>query len=224
MSKAKALSKIQIKHVLSVAGLMTHSESKRCALVLSHAAMRVSEIALLQTKSIISPSGKIKNEIYLPSAICKALKPRTIWITNDISRQIIQQWIDFRIKKQLGINPKSKQYQGLNGESRFIFNNRSRPYSMTEKNRSMADGSIKSYRACDALESIIRTIYKKAGIHQASSHSGRKSLVTNAIINNGRSLEQMARILGHSDPETTLYYVDIDSKRLERMYEESFSY
>lgn len=223
MSKAKALSKNQIKHVLSVAGLMTHSDSKRCALVLSHAAMRVSEIALLQTKTIITPSGHIKEEIYLPASICKALKPRTIWITNYITREIIQKWIDFRIKKQLGLNLKSNEYQGLIGESRFLFNNRSRPYAMTEKNRVMADGSIKSYRACDALESIIRTIYKKAGIHQASSHSGRKSLVTNAIINNGRSLDQMARILGHSDPETTLYYVDIDSKRLEKMYEEAFS-
>ena len=65
MSKAIALSKNQIKTVLSGANLMTHSESKRCALALSHAAMRVSEIALLQTKTIVNPSGQIKEEIHL---------------------------------------------------------------------------------------------------------------------------------------------------------------
>lgn len=222
MSKAKALSKSQIKHVLSVANLMTHSESKRCALALSHAAMRVSEIALLQTKTIVNPSGQIKEEIHLPAAICKALKPRTIWITNKVIREILQEWIDFRINKRWGTDFNSNECQGLIGESRFLFNNRARPYSMTEKNRVMSDGSTKSYRACDALESIIRTIYKRAGIHQASSHSGRKSLVTNAILNQGRTLEQMARILGHSSPETTIHYVDIDFKRLERMYESAF--
>lgn len=65
----------------------------------------------------------------------------------------------------------------------------------------------------------MRNIYKKAGFHQSSSHTGRKSLVTNAVINKGRSLEQMATILGHGEVDTTLLYVDISAKRLEQMYE-----
>ena len=217
MSKAKALTKSQIKHVLAICELMTHSESKRCALVLSHAAMRVTEIALLQTKSILYPSGKIREEIYLPASICKGLRPRTIWLTNKLSREIVQEWINFRIKKRWGTVINGAEYQGLIPESRFLYSNRGRPYALTKKDRLMMDGSIKTYWASDALEHIIRQIYKKAGLHQASSHSGRKSLATNAI-HNGRKLEDVARILGHKDPETTLHYIDFSDEYIVRMY------
>lgn len=223
MSKAKALSSSQIKHALAVCNLMTHKEGKRCALALSHAALRVSEIALLDTKTILLPSGRIREEIHLPASICKMLKPRTVWLTHPTSREIIQQWIGYRLTRKWGTVIGSQEYQGLNPSSRFLYNNRGRPYAMTEKLRRMHDGSLKVYRACDALEHLIRQIYKKAGLREASSHSGRKSLVTNAIVKQGRTLEQMANILGHSSPDMTLKYVDICPKRLSEMYEAALS-
>lgn len=45
MSRADALTPAQINRVLKTCQLMQHSEGKRCAVVLSHAAMRVTEIA-----------------------------------------------------------------------------------------------------------------------------------------------------------------------------------
>jgi len=199
---------------------MTHSEGKRCALVLSHAAMRVSEVARLQTKTVLYPSGAIREEIHLPAAICKGLKPRTIWLTNKLTRQIIQEWIDYRIKRRWGTMPNDDSYQTLNPDSKLLFNNRGRPYALTEKTRVLMDGTVKSYRASDALEHSIREIYKKSGLKDASSHSGRKSMVTNSIIRQGRTLDQMARILGHDDPQTTLDYVDISMDRLIEMFNE----
>jgi len=222
MSKATSLTTSQINHVLKICNLMTHSEGKRCAIVLSHAALRVSEIARLQVKSVLYPSGDIKNEIHLPASICKGLKSRTIWLTNKTSRKIIQEWIDFRVNKRWGTMPFDDDYQSLNPNSILLFNNRGKPYALTEKNRKLIDGSIKSYRASDALEHGIRDIYRKAGLHKASSHSGRKSMVTNSIIKSGRSLDQLAKILGHDDPQTTLDYVDINYSRLLQMYEDAF--
>lgn len=221
MSKAEALSKKEIRHALAVANLMTHKEGKRCALVLSHSALRVTEISLLETKSVLYPTGEIRKEIHLPAKICKRLKPRTIWLTNTVSREVIQEWIDYRLKRKWGTMIGTDEYQGLNPKSRFLYNNRGRPYALTEKKRTMFDGSIKSYKACDSLEHLIRAIYKKAGLHKASSHSGRKSLITNAIIERGLSLKQAARILGHSNHEHVLSYVTIYEKRLAEMYKEA---
>lgn len=65
MAKATALTPSQIKHVFTVTELMTHSEAKRCALEFSFAAMRVAEIALLDTKTILYPSGYIRTEIVI---------------------------------------------------------------------------------------------------------------------------------------------------------------
>ncbi len=218
MSKAKALIPSEINHAIKICNLLTHSEGKRCALVLSHAALRVSEIALLQTKTVLFPSGEIREEVHLPAAICKHLKSRTIWLTNKTTRAVIQEWIDFRIKRKWGTVLGAVEFQQLNPNSKFLFSNRSRPYAMTKKPRLMDDGTTKIYWASDALEHQMRNIYKKAGFYGSSSHTGRKSLVTNSIILHGRSLEQMARILGHSDAETTLHYVEISPKRLEEMY------
>lgn len=98
MSKAISLTKAQIKHILRVCKLMQHSEVKRCALVLSHAAMRVTEVAGLKTDSVLYPSGEIKKEFHLPASICMSLKSRTIWLTNKLTRETLQEWIDFRLK------------------------------------------------------------------------------------------------------------------------------
>ncbi len=95
MSQALALTQKQIKRVLKTSLAMNDSEIKRCALVLSFAAMRVTEIALLETKSVITPAGHIRKEIHLPAKICKFCKPRTVWLTSEISREIIQEWINY---------------------------------------------------------------------------------------------------------------------------------
>ncbi len=80
----------------------------------------------------------------------------------------------------------------------------------------MKDGTIKTYKACDSLEQVVRSIYKRCGLSSASSHSGRKSMVSNVIVA-GIQLEQMAIILGHSDISTTIKYVVIDQKRIKEM-------
>jgi site-specific recombinase XerD len=215
MSKANSLKPHEIKRVLKTCLLMQDKEMKRCVIVLSYAAMRVTEISLIEVKSLLYPSGLIREEIHLPSKICKSLKPRTIWLTNKLSRQVVQEWIDYRLKRRWGLSGDDK-YQGLNPNSKMIFNNRGRAYSIQPQPRKMTDNTIKIYLACDALESIIRTIYKRCGLKAASSHSGRKSLVTNAVLN-GTTLEQMARILGHDSVETTIQYVVIDQDRIKEI-------
>lgn len=72
MSKAISLTKAQIKRTLRVCKLMPDSEVKRCALVLSHAAMRITEVARLKTRSVLYPSGEIKKEIHLPEKYLKS--------------------------------------------------------------------------------------------------------------------------------------------------------
>ncbi len=90
---------------------------------------------------------------------------------------------------------------------------------ITDKKRELKGGEVELYGACDSLEKVIRQIYKRSGMKGASSHSGRKSLVTNSVIRKGVPLETMAKILGHADPEMALNYLDICQERLEQMYE-----
>lgn len=215
MSKADALTPAEINRVLNTCQIMQHSEGKRCALVLSHAAMRVTEIALLKTEHVLFANGKIRDEIHLPANICKFLKPRTVWLSNRTSRAIVQEWVNHRLTKKWGVSGRP-EYQGLIPESRFLYTLRGAPYSIQPKPRKLESGEIREYWACDSLEQAMREVYKKCGLHSASSHSGRKSLCTNAVIS-GVDIEFVARILGHASPETTIDYVVIQPKRIEEM-------
>lgn len=213
MSKADALSPAQINRVLNTCNLMQHSQARRCAIVLSHASMRVTEIALLQTKTILSPSGEVRSEIHLPASICKRLRPRSIWLSPK-ARAIIQEWIDYRHLRRWGVAGE-REYQGLIADSRFLYSLRGAPYAIQPKRRQLAAG-VREYWAADSLEQTIRETYKRCGLPAASSHTGRKSLCTNALVN-GASIEAVARMLGHSSTETTLLYVVIQTDRIKEM-------
>lgn len=92
--------------------------------------------------------------------------------------------------------------------SRFLYTVRGAPYALQPKPRILESGEVREYWACDSLEQAMREIYRKCGLPLASSHSGRKSLCTNAVVN-GVPIETVARILGHANPETTIDYVVI---------------
>ena len=79
MSKSDRLTRPEIKRVLNTCLVLQSSQCRRVAIVLSHAGMRVTEIGLLQTKSVITQSGQIRSEIALPAKICKNLKHRSAW-------------------------------------------------------------------------------------------------------------------------------------------------
>lgn len=221
MSKAAALTKTQIRKTLGKIELMLDPETKKAAFVLSHAGMRVSEVARIDIKTLLYPSGKIREEVFLPAKICKMLKPRTMWLTNKKAREAIQKAIDYRIKRKWGLSLNDDSYQGLMADSPLLYNNRGRRYSLSDKKRTMVDGSINIYKACDALQDLFKKIYKRCGLHDCSSHTGRKSLATNAA-EAGVPLNIIARLLGHDDEEMSLHYIDIRDKQLERCYELAF--
>lgn len=166
-------------------------------------------------KTVLLPSGGIREEVHLPSRICKNYKARTIWLSNLTSRKIIQEWIDYRKLKQWEVT-NSNQYQDLTPASKFVLSNSGRSYSLQPKPRRLDSGEVKEYWCCDALEQVIRLVYCRCELPQCSSHSGRKSLVTNSVIS-GVSLEQMAKVLGHSDASTTIFYVCIQQARIQEM-------
>lgn len=85
----------------------------------------------------------------------------------------------------------------------------------------MMDGSIREYWACDSMERLFRDIYKRAGLIGASSHSGRRSMATN-LDEQGVPLDTIQRLLGHSDPEHTLPYIQIRPERIRAAFADSF--
>jgi integrase/recombinase XerD len=54
-------------------------------------------------------------------------------------------------------------------------------------------------------------LYKKAGIGSASSHSGRRTFITN-LANKGVGVRVLASLAGHKSLNTTMIYIDTNDE------------
>ena len=72
------------------------------------------------------------------------------------------------------------------------------------------------------MQNIISDIFKNSGLHGGSTHSGLRALAT-WLDGLDVELEIIQGILGHSDPEMTLEYVDTNFDRIQKAFDSSFS-
>ncbi|HFQ4922062.1 TPA: tyrosine-type recombinase/integrase [Vibrio vulnificus] len=217
MTKAKAqastLTAHQVNKIFNRIRLMSNPHQKAAIIALSLSGLRVTELSRVAVSDLITKRGEIRAEIALRAAITKGCKPRSIWLSVR-TRGLLQDYINHRVQHKQGISL-GVEYQGLNPSSCFILSSKGFPYSLKAKHRTAYDGTVKTYYAADSVELLVREIYKKCGLKGASSHSGRRSLASNLNAANV-PLATIARTLGHSEVQTSLLYIEITPKQLEK--------
>lgn len=70
----------------------------------------------------------------------------------------------------------------------------------------------------NALQKWFKSLYDKAGIPGASSHSGRRTFITR-LIEQGGDIKAVSRLAGHASIVTTAIYVEDNPERLRRLTE-----
>jgi integrase/recombinase XerD len=68
----------------------------------------------------------------------------------------------------------------------------------------------------NALQKWFKSLYDKAGIVGASSHSGRRTFITR-LIEQGGDIKAVSRLAGHASIVTTAIYVEDNPDRLKRL-------
>ena len=68
-------------------------------------------------------------------------------------------------------------------------------------------------------DTFLKRLYREAGISNASSHSGRRTLITR-LAERGVDLKAIAEIAGHSSIRTTAVYVESNPRRLARILQD----
>ena len=68
----------------------------------------------------------------------------------------------------------------------------------------------------NAMQKWFKTIYDKAGIIGASSHSGRRTFITR-LIEQGADIKAVSKLAGHASIVTTAIYVEDNPDRLKRL-------
>jgi integrase/recombinase XerD len=72
--------------------------------------------------------------------------------------------------------------------------------------------------AC-SMARFLKALYAEAGIAGASSHSGRRTLITR-LAERGVDLKAIAQIAGHTSIRTTAMYVEANPTRLARILQD----
>jgi integrase/recombinase XerD len=76
--------------------------------------------------------------------------------------------------------------------------------------------SQKTHFTPNTIQMLFARLYKKAGIIDAKSHSGRRTFATN-LIENGFDIKSVSVLMGHSNIQTTARYIQDNPVQLGKM-------
>lgn len=168
--------------------------------------VRVTELAMLEIRDVMHPSGQLREEVYLRAEITKRGKPRTIYLTHSKTVVSVKAWLDYRRSRGWGLSP-DPEYQGFRPAERLVLTHKGRAFELTRKVRQLHGGPVE-YRCCDALQQMISRLYRQAGIKGGSSHSGRRTLAAKVLAKTGQ-IEVVQLLLGHAEPDHVWPYLDV---------------
>ncbi len=187
MSKqAKTLTTTELRRVLDYTATRKHNARNRALLMTTHlSGMRVGEVASLRNSDVLDAEGNIRTEIRLSAEQTKGNEARVVFV-NDKLRKELELYTRFMDKAN--INPLVKFF-----------------YSQ----KKASDGFT-----ANTLTQFFHYLYKRAGVDGASSHSGRRTFITN-LASKGVGVRVLMSLAGHKNISTTQAYIDVndDMKR-----------
>ena len=184
--QAKTLTNKQIDSVLDYLSRSRSPKRNQAIFLLSvKAGLRAKEIANLRWEMVLRGDASLGDSLALPNIASKGNSGRVIPLNKDLADAI----------------------QGLLTEE------------MERKNFSSKDFIVRTQRAertsPQAVVNMFATWYRELGMVGCSSHSGRRTLITNIarkISTVGGSLRDVQAIAGHSSLAVTQRYIDFDTE------------
>ena len=192
MKQARTLNDKELNLLLLYVNTRKYAERDRCMLLMTYwGGMRIGEVAATKIKDVIATDGTIKQEINLTAEQTKGKFARTV-VLNDKLRKEIMGYLLTRFSKQELI---AIQYSS----------SKEKPLFVTQK----SDG-FNANTACYHFHML----YKNAGLEGCSSHSGRRSFLTE-LSSKSVPLKVLMELAGHRQAQTTMRYVNVtqDMKR-----------
>ena len=189
MKQAKVLNQDELKRLLKIVRFTRHRERNRLIVLFSFlAGLRACEIAQLKIKDVISEADEVKDTIYLKSYQTKGNSDQQVIVSETLRREI-------------------GQYISKN---QYLLDNRDGNLLRSQKTRQGFSSQT--------IQNLFRFLYQEAHIENASSHSGRRSFITN-LSEKGVSVRVIQELARHSSMVTTQRYIDVSVDKLKNAVE-----
>ncbi len=177
MAQARALNSQEVEHVLAWVGTRRHARRNRAILLLTHlAGLRIGEVASLRWSDVMTSSDTIKEEVRLLPEMTKGKHARTVFLSK-------------RLREEL--QAYANEYRRHVDPSYPVF------YSQK---------SVREGFTANTLTQTVGLMYRGAGLDGATSHSGRRSFLTN-LANKGTAIHLLKALAGHRSISTTAAYL-----------------
>jgi integrase/recombinase XerD len=186
--QARAITAKELAVVLKVSESSRHPERNYALLILSHyLGLRAQELSLLKIADVFdSTSGELHKTLRLIAMYTKGHVHRDLSLEHKKVVSALEAYIQYRQKKDgKNFNLKAPLFRSERG-------NHFSPNTMVR---------------------VFVQLYQDAGISHASSHSGRRTLIT-ALSEAGVDLYSISKIAGHASVATTCLYIANNPNRL----------
>lgn len=132
-----------------------------------------------QVETLAKAGSDVKPESFHPPVKAHKGRSRDLPLVDEELRRSLEEHLSVRLLKEPSAKP-------------------SDPLFVTQKGGAYSPNTLQEHMA-----TMLR---RWAGIEKASSHSGRRTLITDVIHNQGKSVKIAQKIAGHASPSTTIIY------------------
>ena len=189
MAQAKTLTDKELKRVMATVGTQRHAARNYTMLLLTHwAGMRVGEVSSLKIKDVLADDGTIRNEVLLKADQTKGHEARAVVLNEKMRNQIAHYLRHI--------------YKTTNLAAVAYAASTDKPLFYTQKSIGFSSASLTQY---------FFHLYRDAGFINASSHSGRRTFITN-LANKGVGVRVLMSLAGHKNISTTQHYIDVNDE------------
>ena len=186
----KILSKQQLNVFFKTIESFPHSQRNRLVVALTYfCALRIGEVAQLKWENVLDKNYVVKDEIVFEKHQVKARQKQRV-LLNKRARLEIKRYLDWFIQKHKSIDL-------------------TKPLIQSQKNTEFSPNSL-----CQRINEL----YKKANYSNITSHSGRKSYITN-LANKAINMKVIMKLVRHRNLSTTQRYIEVNDKQLEEANE-----
>lgn len=175
------------------------------------------EINRIQLGDVLSKAGKLNREFVIRGEKSFNGEDRIIYLKNAELRQLTRSYIDYRVKRQIGMGNHPDHYLGLDPDESLFFTNKGSGFGIIAK--TTTKGSI-SY-TCDALNRHIKLLMRNAGIEEPSILSGRRTFAV-MLKRKGYDVAHIHHLLGNKALETTMRLLTSDPVDMGRIAADAF--
>lgn len=184
--QAKTLTKAQVESVTSFLLTRRHGLRDQTVFLLSvRAGLRAKEIANLKWAMVLGADGKVGDSIHLTDDASKGRSGRIVPLNKQLRGNLVQMLTVARQDRHFG------------PETAYVVT--------TERS---------GHTSAQAVVNMFKRWYADLGLLGCSSHSGRRTFITNAakkISTVGGSLRDVQMLAGHSSLAVTQRYIEGDS-------------